>query len=110
MADRVVHPWHEDGEIELRGEAFTTIPIALLQDRTISDGACTLFAYLVWRQGLSRTELPSLPRLSATLHRSVRTIQRLIAELESRGWVTVEGNEAQLHIPPIDRAQQGGAL
>lgn len=92
MTERVVHPRPETdaGELGLDGWTFAQVPIALITDKAISDGARVLFAYLVWRQGTHRAAWPSMARIAADLGISASTARRRIQELEDRGWLTVE--------------------
>jgi biotin operon repressor len=73
-----------------KGWNFAQVPIWVLCDTRLDDGAKVLFAYLAWRQGESGGSWPSVPRMAADLGVSEVTIQRRLRALEEYGYLETE--------------------
>ena len=71
------------------GWTFAQVPIGLMLDKALSDGAKVLFGYLAWRQGTSDNAWPSVGRMASDMNVSNRAIQRRVRELQDQGWLTV---------------------
>lgn len=73
-----------------KGWNFAQVPIWVLCDTRLDDGAKVLFAYLDWRQGKSGGSWPSVPCMAADLGVSEVTIQRRLRALEEHGYLETE--------------------
>ena len=73
-----------------KGWNFAQVPVWVLCDTRLDDGAKILFAYLDWRQGESDGSWPSVARMAADLGVSEDTIQRRLRSLEKHGYLQTE--------------------
>ena len=73
-----------------KGWNFAQVPVWVLCDTRLDDGAKILFAYLDWRQGESDGSWPSVARMAADLGVAEITIQRRLRMLESYGYLETE--------------------
>jgi DNA-binding transcriptional MocR family regulator len=73
-------------------EQFAQVPVALLTDPNLSDGAVRLWAILSGRYADYSTgeAYPSRTTLAGLLGVSVRSVSRYVNQLEQAGWLTVE--------------------
>lgn len=74
-------------ELRGRGWVFAQMPIWLLADQRLSDGAKIVFGYLRYRQGTDANCYPSIRTVAHDLGAAERTIQRRLGELEGYGYV-----------------------
>jgi len=72
-----------------KGWTFAQVPIWLLCDPRISDGAARLFGYLVWRQGEHPDTWPSISTMAVDLGVSEDTIRRRIRELDEAAYTNI---------------------
>lgn len=88
------------------GWTFAQVPIGLMLDKTLSDGAKVLFAYLAWRQGTSDNAWPSVGRMADDMNVSNRAIQRRVRELQDQGWLTVTERSGHSNLYTIHATPQ----
>ena len=94
-------------EIILSGWDFAQVPAALLLDNSVRDGAKTLFAYLVWRQGQNEKAWPSVETMRKDIGvKSARTIQAYVGALESAGWLTVRSRRGSSNLYTVHATKQ----
>ncbi|MBU1173439.1 MAG: helix-turn-helix domain-containing protein [Proteobacteria bacterium] len=75
------------GNTKATGWTFAQVPIWLLCNEGISDGAKTLFAYLKYRQGTDAACWPSKQTIADDLGVSTETVGRRLGELDAHGYV-----------------------
>jgi hypothetical protein len=94
-------------EIILSGWTYAQVPAALLLDHAVRDGAKTLFAYLVWRQGQNEKAWPSVETMRKDIGvKSARTIQAYVGALESAGWLTVRSRRGSSNLYTVHATKQ----
>ena len=79
----------EQGDVGLDGWWFAQVPIAVICNHALSDGAKTLFGLLIWRQGKNAGAWPSLNSMAEDLGVTPRTIQNRLRELEEHGYLHI---------------------
>lgn len=72
---------------EAKGWTFAQVPIWVIGDPDISDGAVRLLGYLKYRQGTDAACWPSKATMAEDLHVSTDTISRRLTELTEAGYV-----------------------
>lgn len=74
------------------GQQFAQVPVALLTDPNLSDGAVRLWAILsgAYADYSTGEAYPARSTLAGLLGVSVRSVTRYITQLEQAGWLTVE--------------------
>ena len=70
-----------------KGWTFVQLPIWILCDDRLSDGAKILLAYLRWRQGKDMGCWPSRAKIAKDLHISKKTVSNRLRELEKCAYV-----------------------
>ena len=75
------------GNTSRTGWHFAQVPIWMICDDEISDGAKALFAYLQWRQGRDAACWPAISTMAHDMHVSSTTIKRRLHELVEHGYV-----------------------
>lgn len=87
-----------------QGWTFAQVPIWAICDPRISDGAKTLLAYLVWRQGENPDAWPSVQRMADDLRVSKSTVSRRIEELDAVGYthITYRPGQSSLYAMVAD--------
>ena len=71
------------------GYTFAQVPIWLVCDPEVSDGAFRLMVYLSWRQGKNAGAWPSIARMARDLRLSTSAVKRRIQALEEKAYLVV---------------------
>lgn len=75
------------GKLHKEPPKLACIPVALLHDKTITDGAKVLYAHMAWRYGRNRRNFEGQRSMAACLDVSEMTIHNRVLELERAHWV-----------------------
>lgn len=107
------------GHIEIPAElgAFAMVPGVVLEDVSLTFGARLLYGLLIWlawRQG--RTRRPGYEGQQALAEEfgcSPRSVARYLAELQTRGYITIErvgqGEPDNITLVPLDQLPPGSS-
>lgn len=83
----------DNGYLHHRSESWGKVPIELIHDPTVTDGAVRLFAHMHWRYGSDCKNFEGRTSMAEMLQVSETTVSNRIAELVQHDWViAVERN------------------
>lgn len=74
-------------QFQKRGWTFVQVPAEVILDQRLSPIDARVYAYLLWRQGISENSFPGEERTAKDLGVSVKTIKRSVAQLVSCDWL-----------------------
>lgn len=77
----------DPGELHRAPDTFGKGPIALLTDKSISDGAVRQYLYMHWRYGKNNQNYEGRESIAEAMGVSERTVTNRTRELESAGWL-----------------------
>lgn len=69
------------------GWTFAIVPVDIILDKELSDGARTLFIYMHWRTNGDEGLWPSRDAMAEDLGVSLQDIQARLEELRDRGYI-----------------------
>ena len=95
-----------DARLAKKNWTFAQVPIDLLTDKDVSDGAKVLFAYLAWRQGTNAGAWPSVHTMAKDLGTSLATIRRRTSELEKAGYLSIENRPGHSNMYTINGGKE----
>jgi len=76
-----------EGYLHARSNDFGKSPISLIHDKSITDGACRLYAHMHWRYGSNCKNIEGRGSMSSFFGVSETTITNRVKELVARDWV-----------------------